>query len=75
MGVLQKGDSCKQSDLQNVPVTKSDPSKAGSYDISGDGVAINKQIGADVTQTTDVAKNPVTVTNTGKPELDVAGCS
>ncbi len=76
MATISQGESCQISKgYDNATVQNIDVNKQGSYDITGDGIAINKQIGGGLTQNTPIHKNPVTVTNSGKPNLDVANCN
>jgi len=73
--VNRDGRSCTiPAGYANATVTNQDANKAGSYDIAGDGIAINKQIPGGQTQNTPIRQIEVTVTNSGKPDLDVADC-
>jgi hypothetical protein len=73
--IISQGESCTiPPGYANATVTNQDANRAGSYDITGDGIAINKQISGGQTQNTAIQKNEVTVTNSGKPKLDVANC-
>ena len=73
MATIQQGESTDIDGAQSVQVVNLDDDKSGSYDITGDGIAINKQIPGGDTQTENVYGNPVEVTNTGKPALEVTG--
>jgi hypothetical protein len=73
--IISQGESCTiPAGYANATVTNQDANKAGSYDIAGDGIAINKQIPGGRTQNTPIHQNEVTVINSGKPDLDVADC-
>lgn len=74
--IISQGESCNiPSGHTNATVTNQSNTKQGSYDISGDGIAINKQIPANTVQNVLINNNKVTVTNSGKPDLDVANCN
>lgn len=63
------------SGYANATVTNQSLTKNGSYDISGDGIAIKKQIPTNTTQNEAIHKKEVKVTNSGKPDLDVDNCT
>lgn len=76
MSIIKQGESCNIAGGQaQATVTNLDQNKQGSYEITGDGMDINKQIPGGATQNTAINNNPVTVTNSGKPNLNVANCN
>ena len=73
--IIKQGERCDIPEgHENAKVTNMDAQKSGSYDITGDGIHVNKQISGGETQETSIMKDPAQVTNTGKPKLDVAHC-
>lgn len=75
MSVISQGQSCDvPAGEETLTVTNLSADRNGSYDITGDGIAINKQIDAGDAQHTDIHKNPCTVTNSGKPNLSIENC-
>ena len=72
MVTISQGESCKIPEgFDDAVVTNTDANQSGSYDLSGDGIGINKQIPASATQRTPIFKNATTVTNSGKAVLNV----
>lgn len=73
--IISQGESCTiPAGYANATVINQDANKAGSYDITGDGFGINRQIQGGETQNNPILQNEVTVTNSGKPNLNVANC-